>query len=67
MVDRDMREPEEYCCKPCNFALAPLSHMRGENKGMLTYSMTEQKYASDDLPHFEKLVEWVKRNVIEAQ
>ena len=63
MVDRDMGEPEEYCCKPCNFALAPLAMMRGENKGNLLFSMTEQRYSPLDLPYLAELEVWLKHAV----
>jgi len=61
----DQGTPEEYECKPCRFMLAPLSHMRGENKGKLLFSIINAEYEIEDLPHIEELVEWVRKHIIQ--
>jgi hypothetical protein len=64
MTDRDLGELEEYQCKPCQFALAPLSHMRGENKGKMLFSMIEIKCPWEEVfAHMDELEKWLKPRV----
>jgi len=57
MTVRD--EPDEYECKPCKFALAPLSEMCKEDGLMLLYSIIGADYSIHDLPHKGELEKWL--------
>jgi len=57
MTARDLGESDEYQCKPCQFALAPLSMMTGENRG------TEQNHSIAELAHLNELEEWLEEQL----
>ena len=59
MVDRDIGNKDEYHCKPCQFALAPLADMCLEGGAMLVYSITDREYK--ELPHHKELVQWLEK------
>ena len=59
MTINALGEVDEYHCQPCQFALAPLSHMRGENKGKLLFTITDRDYKIEDLVHLGELKDWV--------
>jgi hypothetical protein len=64
MTVRDLGDPDEYQCKPCQFALAPLSMMRGENKGKLLFTITDKDYPMEELVHMDELIQWVSQRTL---
>jgi hypothetical protein len=59
MTINALGDPDEYHCKLCQFALSPLSRMRGENKGKLLFSITDKDYSIEELVHLDELKKWV--------
>jgi len=57
MTVRD--EPDEYECKPYQFALPPLSEMCKEDGLMLLYSFVKTDYSIEDLAHLGELEKWL--------
>jgi hypothetical protein len=51
MTDRNIGNKDEFHCKPCQIALAPIEDMCLEDGAMLVYSITDRHYPK--LPHLD--------------
>lgn len=59
MTDRDIGNKDEFQCRPCQIALAPLADMCLEEGAMLLFTMTDRDYK--ELPHFKETAQWLDK------